>query len=123
MLPNQNSKLEQRLCFRRWLLRMRRRFFIQYCRWQVLQGADEVTIFILYLKSLYAGQNVEYSVIMNNFYSDVQRTVQQTTDVAHFGQEEGGVFYVFGCLPNNNDKNDRRNSGGTLRQKFNLNDI
>ena len=42
---------------------------------------------------------------MSNFYCDVKGTVQQTTDVALFGQEEGGVFYIFGRLNNNNKKN------------------
>ena len=41
---------------------------------------------------------------MSNFYCDVKGTVQQTTDVALFGQEEGGVFYIFGRLNNNNKK-------------------
>ena len=42
---------------------------------------------------------------MSNFYCDVKGTVQQTTDVALFGQEEGAVHYIFGRLHNNNKKN------------------
>ena len=44
--------------------------------------------------SFYAGQNsVKYAVIIRNIYCDVKGAVQQTTDVALLGQEEGAVHY------------------------------
>lgn len=55
--------------------------------------------------SLHIQYEILYCVVMSNFYCDVKGTVQQTTDVALFGQEEGGVFYIFGRLNNNNKKN------------------